>query len=425
MKTQINTRPDGSVLVLSLLTVVVIGITLGSYLILVLNNSRSTARSQAWNACVPVMEAGVEEAMSQIHYTGVANLSSNNWNLGTDGYYYKTRNVGTDGSYCKVAIQPVDPPVIFSAAYVPAPLSKTNFVVRQVRVGTRKGGGGGGGLNAKGTITLSGGALFDSYNSAAGAYNPAVHGTNAIAISNTNIVGSINMSGGAIYGLAVTGPGGTVKTSGSAAVGDVNWISTGNIGVQPGHWANDANLQFNDVPAPSTGGWFTSFTVFGTTNIAGVSGATRAYVVPTISSSGSTKPLLIYGDVTIFCTQTGNNVVSVSGSGFIKLMPGAKLTLYSAGNITISGGGIVNGDTIPSSCSIYGLPTCTAITYSGSSAFQGTVYAPSAAFTFSGGAGAFGAFTAKTILISGSGGVHFDESLGTGNDYVIASWNEL
>jgi hypothetical protein len=425
MHIQVNTRPGGSVLLISLLSAGIIGITLTSYLVLISTNNRAVARSQAWNAGVPVMEAGVEEAMTQLHYTGTTKLSSNNWSFGRDGYYHKTRYVGTEGSYCNIAIQPVDPPVIFSRAYVRAPLSVSNYVTRTVRITTQRSGGQGGGLNAKGVITLSGGALFDSYDSAAGAYNPTVHGTNAIAISNTNVAGAVYLSGGAIYGMAVTGPGGTVKTSGSATVGDATWIANGNTGVQSGHWRNDANLQFNDVTAPSTAGWFTSFMMIGTTNIAGMPGSTTRYVVPTISSSGSTKPLLIYGDVTIYCTQTGNNVVNVSGSGFIKLMPGARLTLYSAGNISISGSGIVNGDTFPCNCSIYGLPTCGTITYSGSSAFQGTVYSPSADFTFSGGAGAFGSFTAKTILISGSGGVHYDEALGRSTDYVIASWNEL
>jgi hypothetical protein len=71
------------------------------------------------------------------------------------------------------------------------------------------------------------------------------------------------------------------------------------------------------------------------------------------------------------------------------------------------------------------LNTCTSINYSGTEPFVGTVYAPYAAFTFSGTAGGFGAFSANTISISDGAHIAFDESLYTGGEYVVASWNEL
>ncbi len=430
MKIRLNPRPQGSVLVISLIIATLSLATLGSYLLLAANENQAVWRSQTWNACVPVMEAGVEEALTQIYHTGATNLSANNWIRGTDGYYRKTRYVGTNGSYCKIAIQGTNLPVIYSTAYVPAPRSPSQYVVRKVRVTTQSAGSGSGGLNAKGTISLSGGALFDSFDSSLGAYNPTNHGTKAIALSNTNVAGAVNMSGGSIYGMAVTGPGGTVTTSGSAVIGDVAWVSSGgdntlSPNAKSGWTANDANFQFNDVTPPSTAGWFTSFIPFGTTNIAGFTGLTTDYYVPGISSSGSTKPLLIYGNVVIYCYQTGNNVVNISGSGYIKLMPGSSLTLYTAGNVSVSGGGIINGSGLASDLTIYGLPTCTAVTYSGSAAFIGVVNAPEAAFKFSGGSGAFGSFTANTVIISGSGGVHYDEALGASQSFVVASWNEI
>lgn len=419
-----NLRKRGSVLVISLVTVAILSFTLASYLALLSHENYSVMRSKAWNTAVPVMEAGVEEALTQIHFNGYTNLAVNGWSMGADGCYHKTRDVGTNGSYCQIAIQPVDPPVIYSKAYVRAPLSDTTYVAREVKVTTELPSAGGGGLTAKGQITLSGGATFDSFDSAVGPYNPADHGTNAIALSNTNVAGAVYLSGGAIYGMAVTGPGGTIKTSGSAAVGDPTWIAAGNTGVETGYSANDANFQFNDVTAPSLGSAFGSFTTVGNTNFAGFTGMTTSYQVGNISIPAG-KCLVINGDVTIYCTDQGNNVVNVSGSGFIQLMPGARLTLYSAGNITVSGGGIVNETGLAKNLSIYGLPTCTQVTYSGGAAFVGTVYAPEAAFTFSGGAGAYGAFTADSVVISGSGGVHYDQDLGRTGGYVMASWNEI
>ena len=75
--------------------------------------------------------------------------------------------------------------------------------------------------------------------------------------------------------------------------------------------------------------------------------------------------------------------------------------------------------------SIYGLNTSRSITYSGTSAFIGTVYAPHADFKFSGGAGAFGSFTGESINVSGGAHIAYDEDLSDLGDYVIKSWNEI
>lgn len=98
--------------------------------------------------------------------------------------------------------------------------------------------------------------------------------------------------------------------------------------------------------------------------------------------------------------------------GYVWLMPGASLKLYVGGaKCVISGSGVVNGSERASSMAIYGLPACTTVTYSGSSAYIGTVYAPSAKFTLSGGSYACGAFLAKSFVMSGGMNVHCDEAL--------------
>jgi hypothetical protein len=266
----------------------------------------------------------------------------------------------------------------------------------------------GGGLTAKGKIDLSGVPTLDSFNSSIGSYTNGVHGTNAVAMSNTNVAGTIFLNGGAIYGNAVTGPGGTVSTSGSAAVGDSAWVAGGHTGVQPGHSADNANFQFNDIAPPVFPNYSTAFTAFGTTNIAGTAGTATCYKVSTIFSSSSSQPLLIYGNVAIYCMQTGNNVVYVSGSGYIQLMPGSSLTLYTAGNVSITG--TINGNSVASSCIIYGLPTCTSFTCSGN--FIGVADVPEADITFFGSASVSGAVIAKTISASAAAGIHYDEALG-------------
>src|SRR6058998_2239766 len=91
-----QTNSQGSVLMLTLLTAWVIGIALVSYLTLVANQNRSTYHSLSWNFCVPVMEAGVEEALTQIYYNDVTQLGNNQWTY-SDGLYHKTSYLGEDG----------------------------------------------------------------------------------------------------------------------------------------------------------------------------------------------------------------------------------------------------------------------------------------------------------------------------------------
>src|ERR1044071_5137862 len=123
MKIKLNHRRGGSALLIALLTAFVVGLMLTSYLSMVSNQNRSTMRSLAWNAAVPVMEAGVEEALTHLRYTsGITNLSMNNWTTTGDGWYSKQHWLDA-GSYYEVSIRQVEPPVIVSTAYVPAPLT--------------------------------------------------------------------------------------------------------------------------------------------------------------------------------------------------------------------------------------------------------------------------------------------------------------
>src|SRR2546430_5246073 len=125
MKINTNVRPHASAMILTLLTATIVGISLASYFSFVSHQNLSVARSLAWNGTVPVMEAGVEEALTQIYYNGFTNLSANSWTLAGDGLYHKTRSFG-GGTYCEIAIQPVDPPVIYSTGYTPAPLTPSS-----------------------------------------------------------------------------------------------------------------------------------------------------------------------------------------------------------------------------------------------------------------------------------------------------------
>ncbi len=70
---------------------------------------------------------------------------------------------------------------------------------------------------------------------------------------------------------------------------------------------------------------------------------------------------------------------------------------------------------------------------SGNSAFNGTIYAPEADISFSGGGNNtvdfMGAIVGKSVRISGKYQFHYDESLGAGSNgsdyYYATSWREV
>jgi hypothetical protein len=403
---------DGSALLFAMGIALVLSLTLGGYFYLTISDRTLAARSLAWNSAIPVAEAGIEEALTQLYYTGTNNLTTNNWTLGGDGWYHKKGTLPS-GSFYGTAIQLAAYPIIWSTGYVAAPFGTNAFIRRLVKVTAVKSPNVGVGVFGKSSIAFSGGAFLDSYSSCDGSYGTNNVGTNAVASSNAGTAGAINLSGGYIAGVAATGPGGTVTLSGSAHIN--------------GTTRHDANQQIDDVTAPVFSTYSTSIPsgMVNGTNYLHVAG-TGNYMVSTLADiSSNTKGMVVNGNAVIYVTSTGNNAVVVSGSGFIYITPGSSLTLYSAGNITISGGGVVNGSQVPSDCYIYGLPTCTAVTYSGSAAFIGVLDAPEALLTLSGGSGSFGSFTANTVKISGSSGVHADSCLGGPQGYIVRSWNEL
>jgi hypothetical protein len=159
-----------------------------------------------------------------------------------------------------------------------------------------------------------------------------------------------------------------------------------------------------------------------------VNGTNYNYVVG--SGNFQMSPFKVQGGQSMIVT--GNAVlyspgdITVSGSGFIYIAPGASLQLYGGGaTTTISGGGVVNGTTKAANFSYYGLTNNTTMTYSGSAAYIGTVYAPQANFTISGSAGLYGAAVVNSYLSSGGSGAHCDQALFGSGYMALTSYTEL
>ncbi|HXG48094.1 MAG TPA: hypothetical protein VNO52_10755 [Methylomirabilota bacterium] len=248
---RIAPRPpqDGSILLLTLLTSVIIGITLAAYLEMVNAQARTVYRSQTWNAGIPAAEAGIEEALAHLNTVGDGTRATNGWSLsGTN--VTLSRTLDTQSRY-EVTISTSSPPVVVATGYMKAPLS-TNEIARTVRVTTTKTGTGFRGIVAKGGIELVGNISMNSFDSTDPAYSTNGRYDSSKTKDN-GFVGSIESSitggGGIVYGSVGTGPRGSASSAGT--VGDASWHAGGNSGIQSGHYSNDLNLSFPDVSAPA------------------------------------------------------------------------------------------------------------------------------------------------------------------------------
>lgn len=423
MKCTIRHRQGGSTLLVTLFTCLAIGIVLASYLTLISSRDKIGTRSLDWNAAIPVLEAGIEEALTHLH-DDPGNPTANGWTnqiVGGQPVVTKQRSF-SDGSYFSVSIYNPSSsgPTIYSSGFVPSPVAHNQYISRTVKVGsTNPPNLFSHGLATSGLITLSGGGTVDGFNSSLGGYNTSTNRNAAGGIATDSMATpAVNVGTAKVYGTVTTGPGGTVSV-GSGAVGDTNWDAT-HSGIEPGYTNNNMNVAFPSNAPPSGGPWLAPvLTSIGGSNITYL--ATGTNEMSSFTSSDSTKPMIVTGNATLWVT----GAFTVQGSGYVEIMPGASLTLYVGGTTVVSGAGVVNGTGLASNFTFIGLSSDTSITYSGSAALVGTINAPQADVTISGSAGAYGAAIAKTVTITGGAGFHYDQALAGGHGLVVTSWTEL
>jgi hypothetical protein len=410
-------RPQGSVLIVTICITAIIGLALTTYLTLASNQNQLTTHSQVWNSAMPVVEAGIEEALTHLSRNYITNMETSGWVL-AGGQYVKSNSIG-DGNY-QVTISQSLPYTIISTGYAPMPGSST-YVSRSVQVTTRNQNAFTGALIIQSTINLNGNNVrTDSYDprdpkkSTNGAYDPAKAGDKGdITCAN----GLINVGNADIWGHAFTGPGVTPSTGPNGAIGSVAWNQAGMSGIQPGWVENDFNVSFPDVQAPFAAATPPASGSYNGTNYSCVLGNGNY-----LSSSLGGK-VLVTGNATLYVT---GNVVFNTGD-FLQIVPGASLRLY-VGGASASFQTVVNSNTGAASFLYFGLPSNTSISMSGGSDLIGAIYAPEASISLTGSAEIFGAVMANLITMQGNAAIHYDVSLANippTRGFIINSWNEL
>src|SRR5436305_9696824 len=194
------------------------------------------------------------------------------------------------------------------------------------------------------------------------------------------------------------------------------------------------------VGAPSWNGTNGSVTsVNGTTTItadATPHSAASRYILTGVSLSGN-KTLTIAGNANGSQTYveiyvTGD--ISVSGTGQIVVQPGVTATIYFAGNVDITGNGVLNSNNQPGDFLLYGIqpPSNTSlhVNFGGNSQITASIYAPGHDVSVNGSGTnghVYGSIVGKTVTMTGVSNLHYDERLGSKgmiNNYKIVSWFE-
>jgi len=428
------TTKSGSVIVVTLVVAGVVGLTLAAYLSWANTQNKLAWRSQCWNAALPAAEAGVEEALTQLHYTGLTNLSSNGWVSLTNGWYFK-KNFIDGQSYYEANIKRIEPPVIVATGFVPAPTASSTYIRRRVRVTTSGGSPMGAAIISKGPIKLSGNNVtIDSFDSSdsAGSTDGKYDGSKATDRGNVIALGrdkhpvyALELGDADIKGKIEVLPGTDVKMAPGASVGDSAWVDAGTSGIQPGWLSTDGSVGVDDVQEPFSGGYFTPILIPGNqVPYNYVLGAGGNYKMSALSG----KVLVTASNVVLWVTDD----LRIGSGEFIQIAPGASLKLYvSAATATIAGQGVINDTGFAQNFRYYGLPSNTEIIYTGNSAFYGMINAPQASLKLGGGGNAdydfSGCMIVGSLTMNGHYHIHYDEALKKilSDPLIVRTWNEV
>jgi hypothetical protein len=420
---------SGGVLVTTLIICALVGIMLVAYLAMVSSQHKFSQRSQVWNNCVPMCEAGIEEALAHLnHINTTSNFAINGW-TSNSAAYHKKRSL--NGGVASMSISNDSPPTIFVTASLQSPV-QSDSITRRIRVKTRLNQKFPNGILSKGGVSLGGSGRIDSFNSALpgvesdanGQYTAGFATDRATVVTTANAVNIIQVGNMSIYGSIATGPGGNATLGPNGNVGDKPFNDNPSYDgmIQAGHRTDDVNVYIPDAVLP------TDFAAFAPPPAGGFIGIIPyQYILGNADyriAAITVTSMMITGKARIHVLST----TTLGVGSQITIATNGSVEWYCGGNATFGGNGVVNVGGRAKDFSIIGLKNCFAITYSGSSRFVGTAYAPYADVTLTGTADAIGAIVSKTFRLSGAMGLHYDESLKGDpkkNRYIAASWQEL
>jgi hypothetical protein len=274
-------------------------------------------------------------------------------------------------------------------------------------------------MAARTNIDLNGnGPSANSFNSALTNLSYNGRYTNSMTSTNGDVAvlyGTLDLGNHDIVGDVYLGPTASINTGTNQVYGTIH---------------NDFTYDFPSVVPPDMTGWLT----LGTPLLPTLAPDGNLYTYVFLSDGNYYAPNLsgsIYvgtnAHVRLYVQNGGTQSVIVAGNG---APVDSKLTIYVASPSFTIGSGVIDGGRA-ANLAYFGLPSNTSISFSGNSAFTGTIYAPDADVTLTGGGSGdydfVGCCIAKSIKLNGHFMFHFDEDLLSRayRGYTPIHWREI
>ncbi len=437
MKITLADQRQGKVLILCVFMAAAVGLVLVSYLQLGNSHETLTARSQAWNTALPIAEAGLEEALTQLNYIRAKKgkiLASNGWSTDRAGDTIRTRTLSSNAYFSvKITVsgKNAKDATITSTGYVLAPRS-TNYISRTILSTASK-------TNtlfiksmiARKHIRAGVGTLMDSFDSSSstystgGLYDAAKRKAAASIATTSTKPNAIKVDNTKVYGDASTAPKGGVEFRNRGTVGDTTWVNGGNLGGQPSKITSTFTYDYQIISEPWAKG----------TGVAPLPGVynkiSYQYVLGTgdyeLGATTLSKPMIVTSNAMATLYVTGdflaNQDIVIEKGATLKLYMGGSKFEVRARNVDINGGNATQFQ-------YYGLPTNRDLRFGkkGDTALTGIIYAPKAKIKIEGGNDVVGSVVGKCIHLKHDGAFHYDEAINIiGSDYdtyVVKTWQE-
>lgn len=414
---------QGTVLLIALCTMLIIGLALLTFLQLGKNQNQLVMRSQVWNACLPLAEAGLEDALNHCAWNHT-NWVSNGWTLSNTNTLYRSNSLSSGWYRTIIATNSLVSNIvtITSTGYFPMPGDSSRHIPRTVRVLALKLPQYRFAMYGRSEINFNGnGCKVDSYDSSnpakstGGLYDPAKAGDKAdIGTYNGTPGATYDLGNGNVWGRIIMGPKGQVKCGANGKAGSVAWQTTGpKSGVQPGWLRTDLNISIPDVSVPFSAG------------VPALPGVVGGVAYSAVFDGGTFVVSSLAGRAIV----TDHSLIYVTGDvncSMFRILTNASVSLYVGGDLTFNDSD--NRTMRAANFEVLGLKTCRNLDLDNE--FMGAVYAPYARITLNGNRQIYGSLAADRIILKGGSDVHYDEALINPSSnkkpaFMISSWTEL
>jgi hypothetical protein len=405
-----------------------LAVAVGTYLTLTSQENLKVKRSNGWNTALPMAEAGIEEACSQVNRNtnGPNAWAYDGWVFNTNTSAYNKTRFLSDGYY-SVDLNGWPGGIVAMTSTGYGCWTGSNYITRRVQVTAQTPAPYyPSGLIAN-NITFNGNFMADSFDSStnlystAGLYDPKKATDHALIATPPGSTGFVITGTVRINGFVATAVGGVVNITGAGIVGDFGYNVSGTI--QSGHYTNGFTTVFPPVLppfGPNTPGVRTPMSgtnagvaytyllnggFYYASNLTAVPGGTIYVAAP--------STLMVPGNVDLSQITFGSNLTNPP-----------TLSLFFGGSSITFGASLVNGS--PPQFWVYGLPSCTSMKMTGLD-FVGVIYAPTMNLSAQGGS-ISGAVVANSFSCQGNFRFHSDDAASTGKaakKFKILSWAEL